>query len=111
MIPSIARQSIIFKCSMQSSVMVGNYELYYGAGLVKKLFGGNFTKEMPPEELSEALQQQIEAYAPKDEKEKYLLKMLSVYEPLPEYDSQMKLLFHWGENETELWEVDGRYPE
>ena len=38
MITSIARQSIIIKCNGQQAVLLGNYELYYAAGLMKKLF-------------------------------------------------------------------------
>ena len=38
MVTSIARQSVILKCNMQKSVLLGNYEFYYIAGLLKKLF-------------------------------------------------------------------------
>lgn len=31
MVTLVARQSVILKCSMQASVMLGNYEFYYGA--------------------------------------------------------------------------------
>lgn len=39
MVTSIARQSVIIKCNMQKSVLTGNYEFYYAAGLIAKLFG------------------------------------------------------------------------
>ena len=35
MVPSIARQSVILKCNMQKSVMLGNYEFFYAAGLME----------------------------------------------------------------------------
>ena len=38
MVPSIARQSVILKCNMQKSVMLGNYEFFYAAGLMRKLY-------------------------------------------------------------------------
>ena len=38
MVPSIARQSVIIKCNMQASVLLGNYEFYYLAGLMKKIY-------------------------------------------------------------------------
>ena len=38
MIISIARQSVIIKCNMQKSYILGNYEYYYGAG-VAAVFG------------------------------------------------------------------------
>ena len=37
MVPSIARQSVIIKCNQQTSVLLGNYEFYYLAGLIKSL--------------------------------------------------------------------------
>ena len=37
MTTSIARQSIILKCTMQKSVLLGNYEFYYAAGLLAYL--------------------------------------------------------------------------
>ena len=39
MVALVARQSVILKCNMQASVMIGNYEFYYGAGLFCKLQG------------------------------------------------------------------------
>ena len=39
MVPSIARQSVIIKCNMQKSILTGNYEFYYAAGLIAKLSG------------------------------------------------------------------------
>ncbi len=33
MVTLTARQSIILKCSMKASVLLGNYEFYYAAGL------------------------------------------------------------------------------
>mgnify|MGYP000019504385 CR=1 FL=1 len=40
MVTSIARQSVIIKCNMQKSVLTGNYEFYYAAGLIAKLSRG-----------------------------------------------------------------------
>ena len=39
MVTSIARQSVILKCNMQKAIMLGNYEFYYGAGLLTKIAG------------------------------------------------------------------------
>lgn len=105
MVTSIARQSVIIKCNMQKSVMLGNYEFYYAAGLVKKLYGLDISGEMEPEALSVFILEQAESLTPKDEKEEYLLTMLKNYEPLTDYDEQMKELFVWGEKEPDLWQV------
>ena len=55
MVTSIARQSVILKCNMQKSVLLGNYEFYYIAGLLKKLFNVSADADMEPEALSEYL--------------------------------------------------------
>lgn len=106
---SIARQSIILKCTMQKSVLLGNYEFYYAAGLFKKLFQLEVNEQMQPQELSEYLLGQLEQLTPKDEKEKYLIHMVSTYEPLENYDEQMRELFRWGANEPDLWRVTTTY--
>ena len=105
MVTSIARQSVIIKCNQQNSVLLGNYELYYLAGLMKKLFNLDLTEEMNPTELYSKIQANLEGLEPKDEKEAYLIKLVSVYKPLEQYDEQMKELFRWGETEEHLWQV------
>ena len=55
MVPSIARQSVIIKCNQQASVLLGNYEFYYLAGLMKKLFDFPLSEEMQPEELFQTI--------------------------------------------------------
>lgn len=103
MVTSIARQSVIIKCNMQKSVLTGNYECYYAAGLVSKLFGVELSEEMKPEELLAVLTENTAGLSPKDEKEAYLLKLLADYRPGEEYDEQMKELFLWGKQEDRLW--------
>ena len=51
MVPSIARQSVIIKCNQQTSVLLGNYEFYYLAGLMKNLFVLDLNEDMQPVEL------------------------------------------------------------
>ena len=48
MVPSIARQSVILKCNMQKSVMLGNYEFFYAAGLMRKLYNIEIRTDMEP---------------------------------------------------------------
>lgn len=105
MVTSIARQSVIIKCSQQTSVLLGNYEFYYLAGLLKKLFDFPVSEDMDPETLSAAISENLKKADPKDEKEAYLIKLVEFYKPLENYDEQMKELFRWGENEDHLWEV------
>jgi len=106
MVTSIVRQSIIIKCNQQSSILVGNYELYYVAGLMKKLFDLDLHEEMKPMKLYEVIQTKLESIEPKDEKEGYLAKLVANYKVLEDYDDQMKELFQMGANENHLWQVN-----
>ena len=101
MVTSIARQSVILKCNMQKSVLLGNYEFYYIAGLLKKLFNVSADADMEPEALSEYLLSVVDTLSAKED----LITMVKGYEPLPEHDEQMKELFAWGEQEPDLWQV------
>ena len=105
MVPSIARQSVIIKCNMQKSILTGNYEFYYAAGLIEKLSGVVIEDDITPLELSELLVEQIKKLDPQDEKEAYLLHMILDYRPTEEYDEQMKELLLWGKTEKYLWTV------
>ena len=89
MVTSIARQSIIIKCLRQKSVLVGNYELYYAAGLLNNCFGLSCQKEMKPQELYDYIKENISSLEPQNENEEYLIKLVSRYEPLENYDEQM----------------------
>lgn len=110
MVTSIARQSIILKCVRQKSVMVGNYEFYYAAGLLKRCMGLETSEEMKPVELSDYIVGKIQELEPTDEREDYLIKMLSTFEPDEDiYDDQMKELFRWGAGEQDLWQVQTSY--
>lgn len=109
MITSIARQSVIYKCTLQKSVLLGNYEFYYLAGLCRKLYGIDVNEQMKPQELSEYILTQIKQLEPKDEKEAYLIKMVSTYEPSEDYDEQMQELFRWGEYEKDMWRIETSY--
>ena len=109
MVTSIARQSVIIKCNLQKSIMLGNYEFYYASGLVRKIFGLEIGTQMKPEEISAAILTNLDSMNPKDEKEAYLLKMLEQYEPDESCDSQMLELFAWGEQEPDLWQVTTKW--
>ena len=105
MVPSIARQSVIIKCNQQTSVLLGNYEFYYLAGLMKKLFDLELEEEMAPFDMLENIQGKLDGLNPKDEKEAYLIKLVTNFKPSENLDEQMKELFRWGANESNLWQV------
>lgn len=105
MVTSIARQSIIIKCNQQTSVMLGNYEFYYVAGLMKKLFDFDLNEDMTPVEMLENINANVAQADPKDEKEAYLFTLVKNFKPLEVHDEQTKELFRWGASEEKLWQV------
>ena len=105
MVPSIARQSVIMKCNMQSAYILGNYEFYYAAGLAGKLFGFQVPKDLQPAELFEFIEKEITQVTPKEEKEAFLVSRLKEYAPTENYDEQMKELLLMGETENFLWQI------
>lgn len=105
MVTSIARQSVIIKCNMQKSVLTGNYEFYYAAGLVARLSGVSIPEDIKPGDLVTLLKEELPKLMPAAEQEKYLFTMLADYRPGEEYDEQMKELFLWGKDEKYLWTV------
>lgn len=105
MVTSIARQSVIIKCNMQSSVLTGNYEFYYAAGLAARLAGIEVADDILPDELKGLLAERMADCVPKDEKEAYLYGLLLDYRQTGEYDAQMKELLICGREEKQLWSV------
>ena len=105
MVVSIARQSVIIKCNQQTSVLLGNYEFYYVAGLMKKLYGIDLNEEMQPDELFANIEANMDKMTPSDEKETYLVNLVKNFKPLEEHNAQTKELFLWGANEEHLWQV------
>ena len=105
MVPSIARQSVIIKCNMQKSVLTGNYEYYYAAGLCGRLCGIDIPEDIAPAALRELLADALENAATKDEKEAWLVGMLKDYMPDATCDAQTAELFRMGKEEGHLWQV------
>lgn len=106
MVPSIARQSVIIKCNMQRSVITGNYELYYIAGLLAKLKDVSVQETMKPDELLAELQEQTKDMDSDDERIAYLIQMVQDYRPDEAFDEQTTELFLMGKNENYLWQVN-----
>ena len=109
MVISIARQSVIIKCLRQKSVLIGNYEFYYLAGLMEHLFHLGLTSDMAPEELFKNISKNLEQLEPQNDQEKYLISLVRFYETLPDQDEQMKQLFEWGLQEPDMWKIQTNY--
>ena len=105
MTTSIARQSVIIKCNMQKSYILGNYEYYYGAGVAAKVCGFEIPEDILPDELAELLSKELASASAVNAQETYLLSILKEYDPEKRYDEQMKELLLMGKEETCLWQV------
>ena len=105
MTPSIARQSVIIKCNMQTAYILGNYEYYYGTGVAGKVFGFEISEDIKPKEMKRLLAEKLESVNPQNKQEEHLASILKQYEPEERYDEQMKELLLWGREETCLWQV------
>ena len=86
--------------------MLGNYEIYYGAGVAGKIGGFEIPDDIKPLELRELLDKNLDQISPKDEKETYLIHILKEFRPDELYDEQMKELLLWGKGEQYLWSVN-----
>ena len=104
MIASIARQSIIIKCKLKESIMLGNYEFFYATGLISKLTGVEIDVELPPKQHYEAVNKAVTDYEPKNENDAYLLQLFTEFKPDETVDEQMKELFRWGLTEQKMWQ-------
>ena len=104
MVTSIARQSVIIKCNLATSIMTGNYEFYYAAGLMYKLKGIAVKEVAEPFTLQEQIAPLVEDARTEDEREKHLAKMLRFYKPVETFDEQMKELFWMGNREQYMWQ-------
>lgn len=104
MVQSIARQSVVIKCNLRASIMLGNYEFYYASGPVHKLTGNITDRIAEPAEMLEIVHNLTKNYKTEDERELHLIHMLKNYEPTDEFNEQMKALFEDGQKETYLWQ-------
>ncbi len=104
MILSIARQSVIIKSNLNASIMTGNYEFYYAAGLLYHLKGIETETVLEPLQLLEAVHGLIADFGTEDTRERHLVHMLKYYKPVADFDDQMKELFLLGNREQFMWQ-------
>ncbi len=100
----LARQSVVIKCNLCASTLLGNYEFYYAGGLLCRLAGQIPEQSLKPKEFYGFLQPLLDAYETKNKQEAYLARMLKEYEVSEEYDGQMPKLMQMGLREKNMWE-------
>ena len=105
MVTSIARQSIVIKCKLKESIMLGNYEFYYASGLLSRLSEVALPEDIKPPALHTWVHETIEKFEPSNGQEKHLVHMLRYYHPDEDhFDDHMVELLQMGKNEDHLWE-------
>lgn len=99
----LARQSVVIKCNLGASILMGNYEFYYAGGLLCALAGKKPQRVLQPGAFYAYLQPLFDTYEPKNEKEAYLVKLLREYKVGEEYQEQMAQLMQMGLQEKHIW--------
>lgn len=99
----LPRQSVVTKCILGQSVLLGNYELYYAGGLLCRLAGQIPDLAIKPDAFYQFLTPIIESYVPQNDRERYLIRLLKYYKAGQDYDDQMPELLQMGLKEKHMW--------
>jgi hypothetical protein len=89
---------------MEASIMTGNYEYYYAAGILCQRMGKQIDPGIQPEAMHELVEGLLPEFTPADGQEKHMAHMLKYYHPDDRYDDQMAELLQMGLKEEHLWE-------
>ncbi len=92
----LARQSVIIKCNLEASIMTGNYEMYYAAGLLGRITCREIPPDIRPAALHDLVHGWLDDFSPADGRERHLAQMLRYYHPDERYDEQMARLLQMG---------------
>ena len=110
MTTSIARQSVIIKCNMQSAYILGNYEFYYGAGYAGKAFGFEIPDDIMPVELADLLAEKLKNVTANGPQEAHLLSILKEYAPENRYERNKHDYTEHGDRYAHAQTETGDYP-
>lgn len=99
MVPLLVKQAVQMKIKRQRSVLVGNYEFYYAAGLYAAEHPGcSADGKMMPQDLKAALMEDLdqETYLPAEDPDRNLCFLLHRYRVEEDaHDQVMEGLFAW----------------
>ena len=106
MVPELARQAVIIKSKNNTSVILGNYECAYALGIMSQAAG-------LPEDATyidmtlwhKDVMEELAGFAPQNENQAQVLRMLELLEPDGEMDDQVKELYKMGYHEQRPWEI------
>lgn len=95
--PILAEQAIDRKLEMIQSVIVGNYEYYYAAGILTTYTDLQVDGSMKPQEMMQVLQDTLKECQGETERQQFLLRIMLRYEVDDRYDEEiMPQLFETG---------------
>lgn len=80
MVPILAEQALDRKLEMLTSVITGNYEYYYGAGILLTFCDGDWDGSMKPKELMDKIHDKLLNKEFTDEKQAFLVRIMLRYE-------------------------------
>lgn len=107
MVPLLAEQSVDHKIEKHLSILIGNYEYYYAAGLISQKITINPEIISDCMKLDESIKEQLKDFHPSDDRTEYLCMLLNRYEmKSADFDDDMKELFRLG-TESGILESDG----
>lgn len=101
MIPLVTEMSVDKKIRRRMSVLVGNYEFYYAAGLAKPILKADIDGSEKPSDLEKIIRACPEADdtlpdGPEVSERRYLMYLIARYDTDEDYDESMKALFLQG---------------
>jgi len=106
MVTSLARQAVIIKSGNDTSILTGNYELAYALGFLANQMGISLSEnDVDIQNLHKQVVEELKNRTLGDEKIKRLFRMIRLYDPDAEWDSQMQELLHAGLTETCPWDL------
>ena len=96
MIPLLAKQSVQTKMDLRKSKILGNYEYFYGAGLLTGALGLQLKPDCSPLDIREAMKGVTEKVDESKERLHYLAVIMEGFYCSEERDDQMTELFEMG---------------
>lgn len=107
MVPLLAVQSVNHKITNHLSIIIGNYEYYYAAGLISQKVNIGPDIISDPKQLDNVIKDELKDFHPENDRTEYLVAMLNKFEMKSSgFDEDMKELYRLGK-ESLILESDG----
>lgn len=105
MVRSLAVSSVDHKIKNHLSILIGNYEFYYAAGVFSQKVELDHSNINDPVLLDKEIKEKISSFTPENDREEYLISILKKFEVnIKESDEDMIALFKVGSESKVLIE-------